>query len=60
MELWIRLLCDDEGQDLIEYTLLMSFVALAAVTLLVGLGNSVRGIWTTANTKLTTANTTAS
>ena len=51
---------DESGQDLIEYTLLLAFVCLAASTLFVGSGKSVSGIWTVANTRLAAANTAAS
>jgi Flp pilus assembly pilin Flp len=51
---------DEQGQDLIEYTLLLAFVCLAASTLFVGSGKSVSGIWTVANTRLAAANTAAS
>jgi Flp pilus assembly pilin Flp len=51
---------DEEGQDLIEYTLLMAFVALASASLFIGLGGSVSGIWGASNTQLTAANTSAS
>jgi Flp pilus assembly pilin Flp len=51
---------DDQGQDLIEYTLLMAFVALASATLFIGAGGSISGIWTTTNTQLAAANTAAS
>jgi Flp pilus assembly pilin Flp len=51
---------EDEGQDLIEYTLLMAFVALASAVLFLTAGGSVKGIWTTSNSELTKANTTAS
>lgn len=47
---------DEQGQDLIEYTLLLAFVALASAALFIGAGNSVKGIWTTTNTQLTAAN----
>jgi Flp pilus assembly pilin Flp len=47
---------DDQGQDLIEYTLLMAFVALASAALFIGAGGSISGIWTNVNTKLATAN----
>ena len=50
---------DDQGQDLIEYTLLMAFVALASAALFIGAGGSISGIWTQTNTRLTAANTTA-
>jgi Flp pilus assembly pilin Flp len=51
---------DEQGQDLIEYTLLMAFVALASAALFLGAGGSISGIWTTTNTQLTNANTSAS
>jgi Flp pilus assembly pilin Flp len=55
-----RLWTEDEGQDLIEYSLLMAFVALGAASLFIGAGRSVKGIWTTTNSQLTQANTLAS
>jgi len=51
---------DEQGQDLIEYTLLMAFVALASAALFIGAGGSVKGIWSTTNSQLAAANTTAS
>jgi len=51
---------DEQGQDLIEYTLLMAFVALASAALFIGAGGSVQGIWSTSNSQLAAANTTAS
>jgi Flp pilus assembly pilin Flp len=51
---------DDSGQDLIEYTLLMAFVALASAALFIGAGGSISGIWSTTNSQLGAANTTAS
>jgi len=53
-------LSDDQGQDLIEYTLLLAFVALASAALFIGAGDSVKGIWTTTNTQLGNANSAAS
>jgi Flp pilus assembly pilin Flp len=50
---------DETGQDLIEYTLLMAFVALASAALFLGAGNSIMGIWTSANTRLSAANAAA-
>jgi Flp pilus assembly pilin Flp len=46
---------DDQGQDLIEYTLLMAFVALASAALFINAGTSVSKIWQTANNQLSTA-----
>jgi Flp pilus assembly pilin Flp len=51
---------DEQGQDLIEYTLLMAFVALASAALFIGAGSSIKGIWGSTNTNLTTANVNAS
>lgn len=50
---------DERGQDLVEYTLLMAFVALAAAALFLGAGSSIQGIWTTSNTNLSQANAVA-
>ena len=50
----------ESGQDLIEYTLLMAFVALASAALFMSAGGSVAGIWTTTNSNLTSANASAS
>jgi Flp pilus assembly pilin Flp len=51
---------EEQGQDLIEYTLLMAFVALASAALFLGAGNSIKGIWGATNTQLAAANTSAS
>jgi Flp pilus assembly pilin Flp len=50
---------DESAQDLIEYTLLMAFVALASAALFLGAGGSLSGIWTTSNSQLAAANTSA-
>jgi Flp pilus assembly pilin Flp len=47
---------DEQGQDLIEYTLLMAFVALASAALFLGAGGSIKGIWSTSNSQLAAAN----
>ena len=51
---------DEQGQDLIEYTLLMAFVALASAALFLGAGGSISGIWSTSNSQLVAANSSAS
>jgi Flp pilus assembly pilin Flp len=51
---------DEQGQDLIEYTLLLAFVCLASAALFVSAGGSVSGIWTATNSRLAAANTSAS
>jgi len=55
-----RLLQEEQGQDLIEYTLLMAFVALASAALFISSGQSVSEIWSTTSSQLSTAATTAS
>ncbi|MGO9095423.1 MAG: Flp family type IVb pilin [Bryobacteraceae bacterium] len=52
-----NLLRDEQGQDLIEYTLLLAFVALAAAALFIGSGGYVTTIWTVANNRLNSAAT---
>ena len=56
----LEFLHDDQGQDLIEYTLLMAFVALASATLFVKAGGSIKGVWGVANSQLANAATAAS
>ena len=51
---------EEEGQDLIEYTLLLAFVALVAAGLFIQAGTVTAGIWGTANSMLTSANKAAS
>jgi Flp pilus assembly pilin Flp len=48
---------DEQGQDLIEYTLLLAFVALASAALFTSAGTSVKGIWGSASTNLAAAST---
>lgn len=51
---------EESGQDLIEYTLLMAFVALASASLFVSAGSSISGIWGTASNQLSNAASSAS
>jgi Flp pilus assembly pilin Flp len=60
MNMMRNFLRDEQGQDLIEYTLLLAFVALASAALFIGAGVSINTIWTTANTQLGNAATAAS
>ncbi|MBZ5623407.1 MAG: Flp family type IVb pilin [Acidobacteriia bacterium] len=53
-------LADEEGQDLVEYTLLLAFVALASAALFIGAGGSIKTIWTATNDQLAAAATSAS
>jgi Flp pilus assembly pilin Flp len=51
----LNFLRDDQGQDLIEYTLLLAFVALASAALFISAGGSVNTIWSVANSRLSVA-----
>ncbi|MGC9946011.1 MAG: Flp family type IVb pilin [Bryobacteraceae bacterium] len=55
-----RLWQDQQGQDLIEYTLLMAFVALASAALFISSGASISSIWSDSNVELSTAASSAS
>lgn len=57
---WIGFLKEEQGQDLIEYTLLLAFVCLASAALYINGGGSVTGIWTTTNSQLQAGNSAAS
>ena len=50
---------DEQGQDLIEYTLLMAFVALSSAALFINTGTSVSKIWSTSSNTLSKAAVTA-
>ena len=54
------LIKEEDGQDLIEYTLLMAFVALASAALFITAGGSINAIWTVANNQLSNAAASAS
>ena len=56
MKIMTNFLRDEQGQDLIEYTLLLAFVALASAALFIGAGGSIKGIWSTSNSQLAAAN----
>ena len=43
---------DEQGQDLIEYTLLLAFVALAAAALFMSAATSISQIWSNASSRL--------
>lgn len=61
MSRWLdRFFKEQDGQDLIEYSLLIAFIALACVAVL-GFGHpAIQGVWTTSNSRLSQANTSAS
>jgi pilus assembly protein Flp/PilA len=50
--LLVRLVREEEGQDLIEYALLAAFVALAAIGAMIAVGGGINTLFTTVKTKL--------
>ena len=55
----IRFRDDEDGQDLIEYSLLITFIAIACMWF-VGAGKDpVNGVWTTTNSHISSANAAA-
>jgi len=52
---FLKFLRDEEGQDLIEYTLLIAFVSLSAVVIFTNTGTSVNAIWKDAKNTLSNA-----
>jgi Flp pilus assembly pilin Flp len=52
---WKQLWRDDRGQDLIEYTLVLAFVALASAALFGSAGRSVNTVWSKAGSQLSVA-----
>jgi Flp pilus assembly pilin Flp len=50
---------DEQGQDLIEYSLLLCFVVIASCALLLVNSQSIFGIWTASNQLIHTGNSLA-
>ena len=55
-----RFWCTEEAQDLIEYTIILAVFVLGCFSILGIFMPSVKAIWTTAGSDLTTANSSAS
>ncbi len=55
MRFLLNFVRDEQGQDLIEYTLLLSFVALASAGLFLSAGGQVSRIWSGTQSRLTAA-----
>jgi len=46
---------DEQGQDLVEYTLLLAFVCLASAALFISAGANIQTVWSTGSTTLSQA-----
>ena len=51
---------DEDGQNMVEHALLLGFVTLVTVGMMIGPGEDVKGVWSTANSELIIANRSAS
>jgi Flp pilus assembly pilin Flp len=58
-QLLYRFLREEEGQDLIEYTLLLAFVCLASAALFINAGDTMANIWGLTNNQLACAQSAA-
>jgi Flp pilus assembly pilin Flp len=47
---------DEQGQDLVEYSLLLAFVCIASAAMFLNAGSSMLGIWTATNSVMVNAN----
>jgi Flp pilus assembly pilin Flp len=47
---------DEQGQDLVEYSLLMTFIAIAVMAFVESGKTAIQGIWTTGNSQVAAAN----
>lgn len=54
-----RFCSEQDGQDIIEYSLLLLFIAIACLSFVGNGRNAVNSIWTSANSRITTASTAA-
>jgi Flp pilus assembly pilin Flp len=46
----------EEGQDLVEYSLLLAAVCLAGAAMFIGMGATTSGLWGIVNSRLAAAN----
>lgn len=51
-----QFLQDEQGQDIVEYSLLLVLIGAAAVFILTAMGSSISAIFSKINTRLSTAN----
>jgi Flp pilus assembly pilin Flp len=49
-------LTEESGQDLVEYCLLLAFIALVGAGVYIGMGSMTSGIWSIANNRVAAAN----
>ena len=52
----LRRLKSKQGQTLVEYALILAFIAVVAISVLLALGKTVTGVFSTVNSQLAAAN----
>ncbi len=52
----VGFLREEGGQDMVEYALLLAFIALAGAAFYIGVGQLTGGLWSITNSRLTSAN----
>ena len=52
----VRFLNEEAGQDVLEYALLLAFIALAGAAALLNMSGSTNTLWSVANSNLAAAN----
>jgi len=51
----LRRLKSKNGQTLVEYALILAFISVVAISVLIALGNQVKGVFTTITSQLAVA-----
>jgi len=47
-----RLYCNQAGQDLVEYSLMLAFVCVVGAAMYIGMGRSTNTLWSSVNSRL--------
>jgi Flp pilus assembly pilin Flp len=48
--------CEESGQDAIEYALILAFISLAGAAMFLGMSGSANTLWSAANSNLAAGN----
>ena len=51
-----HLITSTDGQDMVEYVLILAFVAIAGAAAMFGVGSDITAIWSIVNSRLAAAN----
>lgn len=46
----------EDGTDLVEYSLILAFIALAGAAIFIGMGSNTSALWSTVNSRLAASN----